>query len=145
MTLRLCRTADCLLTRFNAATGLAWRVFSVAGARGCGEMLFKFIGHAFPFFGVGGWFLLGRDVWPYFGVLGVEPQPLFGSRLGIGLDRLNRAFRLADAAIDAFVRMNYEHVFALVETIDGAHFHALHVFASDALVVDDIGHWHTLN
>jgi hypothetical protein len=32
----------------------------------------------------------------------------------------NRAFRLAYAAIDAFVRMDDEHVLALVETIDGA-------------------------
>jgi len=35
--------------------------------------------------------------------------------------------------------MDYEHVFALVETIDGADLHAIHQFALDAGFVDDIG------
>src|ERR1700683_2723391 len=41
--------------------------------------------------------------------------------------------------------MNDEHVLALVEAINRADFHAVHVFAFDAIVVDDVGHWHTLN
>jgi hypothetical protein len=36
--------------------------------------------------------------------------------------------------------MNDEHVFALVEAIHGANFDAIHVFTSDAIVVDDVGH-----
>jgi len=38
-----------------------------------------------------------------------------------------------------------QHVLALVKTIDGADFNAVHVFAFDAIVVDDIGHLHTLD
>jgi hypothetical protein len=49
------------------------------------------------------------------------------------------------AVIDALVGVDYQHVFALVEAIHGADFDAVHVFAFDAIVVDDIGHMHTLN
>jgi hypothetical protein len=35
--------------------------------------------------------------------------------------------------------MDHEHVFALVETIDGANLHAIHQLALDAGFVDDIG------
>jgi hypothetical protein len=38
-----------------------------------------------------------------------------------------------------------QHILALVEAIDGADLNAVHVFAFDAIVVDDIGHLHTLN
>jgi len=34
--------------------------------------------------------------------------------------------------------MNDEHVFALIETIDGAHLHAIHQLALDATFIDDI-------
>src|ERR1035441_10480487 len=47
--------------------------------------------------------------------------------------------RLAHPTIDAFVGMNHQHVFALVETIDGADLHAVHQFALDATLVDDVG------
>jgi hypothetical protein len=36
--------------------------------------------------------------------------------------------------------MDHEHVLALVETVDGAHLHAIHVFAADAGFGDDVGH-----
>jgi hypothetical protein len=36
--------------------------------------------------------------------------------------------------------MNDEHVLALVEAIYGADFDAIHVFASNAAIVDDVGH-----
>jgi hypothetical protein len=36
--------------------------------------------------------------------------------------------------------MDDEHVFAFVETIHGAHFHAVHVFALDAIFGDDVSH-----
>src|SRR5665811_2567394 len=44
------------------------------------------------------------------------------------------------SAIDALFRVNDEHVFAFVEAIDRTHLHAVHVFALDAVVGDDIGH-----
>src|SRR5690348_13816379 len=67
-------------------------------------------------------------------------EPTLGSRSAIGHDCFGRAFGLADAAIDAFVRMNDEHVLALVETIDRADLDAVHVFALDAGFVHDV--WH---
>jgi hypothetical protein len=70
---------------------------------------------------------------------------LFDAGFGIGLNSFDRAFGLADAAIDAFVRVDDQHILALVETVHGADFNAVHVFAFDAIVVDDIGHLHTLN
>jgi hypothetical protein len=65
---------------------------------------------------------------------------LLEARFGVGLDCLGRAFRLADAAIDALVRVDDEHVLALVEAIDRAHLHAVHVLALDAVLSDDVGH-----
>jgi hypothetical protein len=41
--------------------------------------------------------------------------------------------------------MDDEHILALVEAIYWADFDAVHVFAFDAIIVDDIGHWLTLN
>jgi hypothetical protein len=107
-------------------------------------MFVEFVGDAFPVLGVGRRLLFGRDIGPSFGEIRVDFQPLFGARLGIGLDRFNRAFRLTDTAIDTFVGMDNEHIFALVEAIHGANFDAIHVFAFDAIVVDDVGHLHTL-
>src|SRR5690606_38975327 len=60
--------------------------------------------------------------------------------LGIGLDRLGRAFGLAHAAIDTFIRMNDEHVIALVEAIYRTNLDTIHVFALDAILDHDIGH-----
>src|SRR5262249_36656771 len=56
-----------------------------------------------------------------------------------GLDRVDRAFRLAHPTIDAFLRVDDEHVLALVETVHGAHFDAVHGFAANAAFVDDVG------
>jgi hypothetical protein len=58
-----------------------------------------------------GVFLEG-DIGPQSSVLGVDAQPLLGPWLGVGLDRLDRAFRLANPTIDTFVRMNDQHVLA---------------------------------
>jgi hypothetical protein len=41
--------------------------------------------------------------------------------------------------VDAFVRMDDEHVLALVETVHGAHLDAVHGFAANAAIVDDVG------
>jgi hypothetical protein len=60
-------------------------------------------------------------------------------RLGVGLDRVDRALRLAHPAIDALVRVDDEHVLALVEAVHGAHFDAVHGFAANTTLVDDVG------
>src|SRR6185312_15235259 len=103
-------------------------------------MLLELIGNAVPFLGVGGRSAFARDVRPGLGVLPVHLDPFFGVGLAVGLDRLGGTFRLADAAIDALVGMDDEHVFALVEAIHGTDFDAVHVLTFDAGFVDDIRH-----
>ena len=80
-----------------------------------------------------------RNIWPGFRVLRIQRQPFLKPRLGVGLDRVDRALRLAHPAIDAFVRVDDEHVLALVEAVHRAHFDAVHGFAANATLVDDVG------
>ncbi len=56
------------------------------------------------------------------------------------MDRLDRALRLTERAIDAFVRVDDEEVRAFVEAVDRTDFDAIGVFAEDTLVGDDKGH-----
>ena len=60
--------------------------------------------------------------------------------LRVGLDGLRRAFGLADAAIDALVGVDDEHVVALVEAIHRTHLDAVQVLALNAVFADDVGH-----
>ena len=78
------------------------------------------------------------NIWPDFRVFRIQRQPLFKSRFGISLDGIDRAFRFANATVDAFVRMDDEHVLALVEAVHGAHLDAVHSFAANAAIVDDV-------
>src|ERR1700720_2316729 len=125
MALRKRRTPKILMVVNDTDSAL----FSVAGTRIRREMPVEFVGYPLPFLGV----------------FSVDRQPLLDAGLGVGLDRVDRAFRLADPAIDAFIGVDDQHIFALVEAIHGADFDAVHVFAFDAIVVDDVGHIHTLN
>jgi hypothetical protein len=92
------------------------------------------------FLGVGWRIPLDRDVWPFGRVFGVELQPAFEARLRIGLDGFGGAFGFADAAIDAFIRVNDQHILAFIEAIHRADFYAVHIFALDAVLGDDVGH-----
>src|SRR3954470_17952687 len=74
------------------------------------------------------------------GVLPVQLRPLLGLGLRVGQDGLGRAFGLADAAVDALVRVDDEHVVALVEAVDRADLDAIHVLALDAGLGDHVGH-----
>jgi hypothetical protein len=65
----------------------------------------------------------------------------FSRRRGIRLDRVDRAFRLANSAIDAFVGVDDKHVLAFIEAVNRANFDAVHEFALDAVFIDDIGHF----
>src|SRR5690606_37676552 len=83
-----------------------------------------------------------RNVRPDFRELGVDLQPLAVRLvLAVRLDRIDRAFRFADATINALVRMDDEEVLALIEAVDRADLDAVHVFAAHACVGDDVGHW----
>src|SRR4051794_32285144 len=97
-------------------------------------------GLALPILGIGRGFALDRNIRPDLGIFGVELEQFFQARLGVGLDRLDRAFRFAYAAIDAFVRMDDQHVRALVKAVHGADRNAIHVLALDATIVDDVRH-----
>src|SRR6516165_9635803 len=61
-------------------------------------------------------------------------------RVGIRFYGVHRTFWHANTAVNAFVRVDHEHVLALVETIHGAHLHAVHGFAANAALIDDVGH-----
>ena len=84
--------------------------------------------------------LLGRDIWPLIGILAIQFQPFLDHRLSVRLDCIDWTLRFADAAINALVRMDDEHIFALVEAIHGADLDAIGEFALDAIFVDDVGH-----
>ena len=89
---------------------------------------------------LGQWVFLGDDHWPKFGVFAVEFNPLFHVWLCVGADRIRRAFRLANAAIDTFIGMNDQHVLAFIKAIHRTYFNAVGVFAGDTGIVNDIGH-----
>jgi hypothetical protein len=105
-----------------------------------GEIFVKFTFFVAIFISVCRLILLRRDVWPFISEISVHFEPFFYSRLGIRLYRIDRTFRLADATIDAFIRMNDQHVVALVEAIHGANLHTIGEFAFDAVLVDDERH-----
>ena len=65
----------------------------------------------------------------------------FGLEFFVAFDRFDGAFGLAHAAIDAFIGVDDQHVFALVEAVDGADFDAIGVAAFDAFSGDDEGHF----
>src|SRR5262249_1011486 len=81
------------------------------------KILVALAGHTLVFLGVCRRFLLGRDVWPLRRVFGVNLQPLLKAWFGVRLDRVDGTFGLAHAAVDAFVRMDDEHILAFIEAI----------------------------
>ena len=117
----------------------------ISRARIGGKIGLEFAWLAVKFLGVRRSIPLNRDIWPRRRKLKIKLKPFLQPWLGIRLDCLGRAFWLADPAIDALIGVDDQHVFTLVEAIHGADFDAVHVFAFDAIVVDDIGHIHTLN
>ena len=113
---------------------------SVAGSGLWGKELLEFARYPVKVLAVRRWLLFDRDIGPGLGILGVKFQPLLKARLGIGLDGLRRTFWLTHATVDAFVRMDHEHIFALVEAVHRTDLHAIHVFALNAVFDDDVGH-----
>src|SRR5262245_12283722 len=68
-----------------------------------------------------------------------EVLPLIG-RLVLSEDRLDRAHRLASAAVDALVRMDVEHRVAFVDAVHRTHLDAGLVLNVDARLGDDVRH-----
>ena len=83
---------------------------------------------------------LYSDVWPFGGILSVDLKPLVESRLGVRLYRISWTFGLTHTAINAFIGVDHQHVFAFIEAVHGTNFDAIHIFAFDAVFSDDVGH-----
>src|SRR6185295_17241390 len=98
-------------------TPLRIRVLAAALAGVWAEMLGELIGHLGPVVAVGRGFALVGDVGPGHRVFAVDLEPGLEARLGIRLDGLDRALGLADAAIDALVRVDGEEVLAFIEAV----------------------------
>src|SRR5882672_11487897 len=92
-----------------------------------------------PLLRVGRGHFFERNIWPDFRVFRIQRQPFLKPRLGVWLDRVDRAFGLAHPAVDALVRMDNEHVLALIEAVDGAHLDAVHKLTANTAIIDDIG------
>src|SRR6201987_6549061 len=101
--------------------------------------LFEFVWLPLPFLKGGGGRSFDRNLWPDFRLFSVQRQPFLESRLGVGFYGVHRPFRHANTAVDAFVRVDHEHVLALVEAIHGAYLDAVHGFTANAALVDDVG------
>src|SRR6267378_8170778 len=115
-------------------------VKSVTGTWSRRKILLEFAFHPLVLLGVGRGFLLLGDVRPALGIFGIHLEPFFQSGLGVGLDGIRGTFRLAHTAVDAFVRMDDQHVVAFVETVHGADLDAIGIFAFDAGFSDDVSH-----
>ena len=100
----------------------------------------EFVRFPHPLFEVGWGHFFHQNIWPDVRVFRIERQPFFKPRLRGRLDRVDRTFRLADPAIDAFVWVDDEHVLAFVETVHRTNLDTIHVLAANAALVDDIRH-----
>jgi len=109
-------------------------------ARFRAEVFFELVRNGFEFLGVRRRFALHRNIGPLTGELLVQAQPLLKPRLRVGLDRVDRAFGLAHAAIDALVRVDDEHILAFIKAIDRADLHTVHELTFYAGLIDDVGH-----
>ena len=75
------------------------------------------VGLALPILGIRRWLTFDGDVRPDLSMFRIDLEPLFETGLRIRFDCVNRAFRFANAAIDAFIGVNDEHVLALIEAV----------------------------
>ncbi len=114
--------------------------FLVARAWFRREELLKLTRYAIHFLGFRELVLLGGQVWPLGRIFRVQLKPFVETRLGIRADGFRWAFRLTDAAINAFVWINDEHVLALIETVDRTNLDAVRIFATNAIIGHDISH-----
>src|SRR5262252_10740807 len=81
---------------------------SIPASRLSGEILLEFSLDVAVLVGVRGRLFLGSYIGPRLRILAIELEPLLNSGLGIRFNRINRAFRLAHPAVDAFVGVDDE-------------------------------------
>ena len=99
----------------------------------------EFVRLPLPLLPVGRGRFFDRDIWPDFCVFRIQRKPFLKPWSGIRRNGIDGTFRFANATVDAFVGMDDEHVLALVEAVHGAHGDAVHGFAANAALVDDVG------
>jgi len=126
-------------TALGSGTHTARALSASITRAGIWRQVLEFVGLPLPLLGVGRGRFFDRNIWPDFRVFRIQRQPFLKPRLGVRLDRVDRAFRHADPTIDAFVRVDDEHVLALVEAVHGAHVDTVHDFAANTALVDDEG------
>jgi len=97
------------------------------------------VGLALPILRIRRWLTFYGDVRPDLSIFRIDLEPLFETGLRVRFDCVNRAFWFANAAIDAFVGVNDEHVLALVEAVHRTHLDTVHVLAANAALIDDVG------
>ena len=90
--------------------------------------------HLFPLIRIGRGLFDLADRGPCFRELCIQFEVflILIRKVVFGLYRVHGALRFAKRAVDAFIRVDDQHVRPLVETIDGAHFNAISVLALDA-------------
>ena len=108
-------------------------------APGFGEKYWSLSGFPSHSLESGGGAFFDRNIWPDSCVFRIQRQPFLKPGFAISLDGIDGAFRFANATVDAFVRVDDEHVLALVEAVHGAHVDAVHDFAANTALVDDEG------
>jgi hypothetical protein len=108
------------------------------------KKLSKLVGAPIEFLAVRRRLFLTGYIRPRLGVFSIQLKPNSEVRFGVRLDGFSRAFGFAHAAIDALVRVNDEHVFALVEAVDRADLDAIQIFALYAVFHDHVGHTYIL-
>src|SRR5258708_27216841 len=81
------------------------------------EEFFKFALPRVELLGIRRRLAFERDVGPFRGEILVHAEPLLQSGFSVRFDGVDGAFRLANAAIDALVRMDDEHVLAFIEAV----------------------------
>src|ERR1700736_1140808 len=100
--------------------------------------ILEFVRLPLPLFPVGRGRFFDLNIRPDFRVFCIQRQPFLKAWLDISLDGIDGTLRLANATVDTFVRMDDEHILALVEGVHGAHCNAVHGFAANTAIVDDV-------
>jgi hypothetical protein len=100
----------------------------------------KLASHTIKLLGIRRRIAFDCNIWPFGRVFGIDFEPSIKPWFGVRLNGVRRAFRLTNATVDAFIRVDHQHVFAFVKAIHGAHFHAVHIFTFNAVFRDDVGH-----
>jgi hypothetical protein len=65
---------------------------------------------------------------------------LVSRQIILGVDRLYRAFRHAEGAIDALIRVDHQKIRPFMKAVHRAHIHTVGVFTFDARFGNNIGH-----